>query len=459
MSLYFASRRGRRTGDDLEPSLACRQDTAPTAGGDEREKQSPLWRCTGARQRWRGSLAGLATLAAVIAVHDAMRAWRDGTGSPATPAMRLVAYYDEEPGRSRPGDEASQTTGTQSNEWLRYPVAQALACRTEDVLAFVREHGGQVDRVGFRHFGMPGGGQRRGLAARATILEHEIAVSVPLSVCLSLHAALSTPDIGAELKTLLGTGELDEFAALAAFILQQAAQPGSFYRPFLCSLPRHVPLPIFDDPALLLTGPWANDTKYLRAVASIGRVLRDSYTKTRYRLLDRRPDLFGGVRDLRSWLWACAIILSRSWGVSVPPGSPVLQLQGKGSKLNISRMHVLAPVADMVNHDPMMAKVAFQAQAIDSHRNASANNSGVGNGQGGLDSGQQGQESGGSIIVYAGRTLRPGDEILISYGDKCNMELHAHYGFSLARNTRLKCEWDSIVARLCFDRRVTGRCW
>jgi hypothetical protein len=99
--------------------------------------------------------------------------------------------------------------------------------------------------------------------------------------------------------------------------------------------------------------------QFLRAVAAIGRVLRDTHKASSAALLSRRPDLFPGVTDVRAWLWACAIILSRSWGVSVPHDSPVLRLGGKGTNMtSITRMHVLAPVADMVNHDDKMRKVS-----------------------------------------------------------------------------------------------------
>ena len=432
--------------------------------------------------------------AALLAVHDAVLTWKERRdrhsvrlGAPGPPrdlGLRFVAFFDEEPGGGpagvRPELGAHAGGGGEPEDWVRYPVADAEQCRNQDVLSFVRNNGGNVGRVAFRQFALHGGGHRRGLAAAARILEDEEAVSVPLGVSMSIHSALLSPGLGEELARLIRNGTLDEFSALAAYMLHEAGNASSFYRPFLCSLPRRIPLPIFQDVAQLTQGPWGNDTKYLRAVAAIGRVLRDTYASTSAALLQRRPDLFPAhVGDLGAWLWcvalqplccstflpcpfplcyfstrpepapkrkstdvldaptraqpdeldartrtqsawgahavdrltgwpcsrAASIILSRSWGVAVPPGSPVpvlvlgpascmslslrasviglfirlhastqrsrtciypalthahtcmraptyiqvLELGGGATNVsNITRMHVLAPVADMV---------------------------------------------------------------------------------------------------------------
>jgi len=124
------------------------------------------------------------------------------------------------------------------------------------------------------------------------------------------------------------------------------------------------------------------------------------------------------------WLWAASVVLSRSWGLSVPADSPLAE------DSCLEKMHVLAPVADMVNHDLAGRKVA--------------------------------QGTDGGVRVHAARNLSAGDEvrslrtraqpatalravgadprgcgvlqILISYGDKCNMELECHYGFHIPGN-------------------------
>ena len=78
----------------------------------------------------------------------------------------------------------------------------------------------------------------RKLYAQAFVLmlvvaQDEEVVSVPLAVSFSLHAALLDGEIGGEVGVLLEAGLLDEFSALAAFILHEAANATSFYRTYL----------------------------------------------------------------------------------------------------------------------------------------------------------------------------------------------------------------------------------
>jgi hypothetical protein len=51
----------------------------------------------------------------------------------------------------------------------------------------------------------------------------------------------------------------------------------------------------------------------------------------------------------------------------------------------------------------------------------------------------------GSIYLYAGSDLEPGDEVTITYGAKCNRELSNNYGFEIEGNPRTRCEWDALV--------------
>jgi len=64
------------------------------------------------------------------------------------------------------------------------------------------------------------------------VAQDEEVVSVPLAVSISLHAALLGGEMGGEVGVLLEAGLLDEFSALAAFILHEAANATSFYRTY-----------------------------------------------------------------------------------------------------------------------------------------------------------------------------------------------------------------------------------
>ena len=78
-------------------------------------------------------------------------------------------------------------------------------------------------------------------------------------------------------------------------------------------------------------------------------------------------------------------------------------------------MHLLAPLADMVNHNEASRKVGVTDEA--------------------------------SLVVYAGADVPSGGEVTITYGSKCNTELASSYGFELPGNRRTACEWDAIVAK------------
>lgn len=65
---------------------------------------------------------------------------------------------------------------------------------------------------------------------------------------------------------------------------------------------------------------------------------------------------------------------------------------------NTSMAHTMGPGADMPNHNAS----AYEAM----------------------------QDKAGSLVLIADRDVTPGDQIYISYGDKCNAEFLAHYGYA-----------------------------
>ena len=72
---------------------------------------------------------------------------------------------------------------------MKAPCESAVFCDSDE---HTRLHGGEVDKVGFRQFAMEGGGHRRGLAAAAPMLKDEVALSVPLDVCMRCSLSLAS---------------------------------------------------------------------------------------------------------------------------------------------------------------------------------------------------------------------------------------------------------------------------
>ncbi|EKX32701.1 hypothetical protein GUITHDRAFT_121141 [Guillardia theta CCMP2712] len=135
-------------------------------------------------------------------------------------------------------------------------------------------------------------------------------------------------------------------------------------------------------------------------------MFRDSFSRAQ-KFFAENPGLFPSPIDVREWMWASAIIMSRSWGQ-------------KAERAGNDKMHILVPLADMVNHDAKARKVGIS--------------------------------EGGAIVIYAGRNLAAGEEVCITYGDKCNMELMAHYGFFVPHNNKTTCEIDHILQKRMWEK-------
>ena len=227
------------------------------------------------------------------------------------------------------------------------------------------------------------------------------------------HVVLSVMNPFLQNLTLeaIATG-LDEFSILAAVVLVEASNRSSFYRPFLCSLPRSISLPVFWPLDRLNRTGYRRDTRFIGAVEAVGRIMIRSFKSANNTHLFQLPSLrHHPFPSFRAWQWACSIILSRSWGVKVPPDSPLAQIGG------LRMVHILAPLADMMNHQ---AGSEPNCRVI--------------------------HDSGAGIRVTASSDIAAGAEVTISYGHKCNMELMSNYGFDVAGNPQALCEWDRLLA-------------
>jgi hypothetical protein len=193
---------------------------------------------------------------------------------------------------------------------------------------------------------------------------------------------------------------------LLLHLLYEAYNRSSPHRPHLCTLPATVQLPAFLSPTQLAkrAGP-------LRGVAElharIHRTRQDMTTQYARLapLLARHPDAFPPDRFSRAALaWAWAILQSRTWRAPGPANSsathaPAPSPHPPSSALEAvaGSVRVLVPVADMANH------AAGAPRAL--------------------------MRPGGDVVLWTTGGLRRGEELTISYGDKCPMDLFVHYGF------------------------------
>jgi hypothetical protein len=102
---------------------------------------------------------------------------------------------------------------------------------------------------------------------------------------LSIFNAADHPLIGTESMAQL-IRETDQVSALAAYLLYEAGNRSSFYRPYLCALPRSVPLPAFSRYADLQTSGLARSATFIRSVELMRKVSSEAPPT-----LDSRPAL------------------------------------------------------------------------------------------------------------------------------------------------------------------------
>ena len=149
-------------------------------------------------------------------------------------------------------DEDSTLHSAAHGGFDEYPVVDPALCRGQDVLAFVRAHGGRVDGVGFKHFPSDDGRSRRGLAAARPLSEGAVAVAVPPALCLSADRAARDPAICAVVTRAICSGGIDEFTALTVRLRSppRLPQPSRSVRHLSEALRPHVPPPQCSPPLL-----------------------------------------------------------------------------------------------------------------------------------------------------------------------------------------------------------------
>jgi len=251
------------------------------------------------------------------------------------------------------------------------------------------------------------GNKVRGLMAKGAIAQGEKVFLMPSNLLLNLAAVRSDPVMG---KVYNETNAMhDGLGGLAVYLMRESMNKSSFWRPYICSLPSYVPLPIFfSEKKLERVKRQQLPEEQWRNLDNLMESRRDTielkFTSIMPALFRKYPDMFP-IRDFSypRFAWACSIIMSRTWGKRFQDEV----LRNKTGNLT-TQVQTLVPAADMPNHLPE----AFQARTLPS----------------------------GSLFLIAHRNLTKGDQVYISYGPKCDAEFLAHYGFVPFNNTRVKCK-------------------
>jgi hypothetical protein len=282
-----------------------------------------------------------------------------------------------------------------------YAVANSEACgsdeiRSTTVLQWVRQHGGWIHQnLTVGTFPIDENEYTRGLMAIGNIGRSEEIIRIPSNLLLNLETVRTDPTFRSLYDSV---PELhDGLAGLAVYLIYESLNETSFWRPYLCSLPKLVPLPIFYSPLkkaeLYAKFNSANLTGGRRYFDTMSRAMRwvvdTKFNKVMPVLFKKYPSMFEEkTYNKARWAWAMSIILSRTWGRPFED-SVITNQTGR----NQSNVHTLVPAADMPNHDSSARPAQF--------RN---------------DGGKP------QLVLHTIRHVGPGEQVLISYGNKCDLE-------------------------------------
>jgi len=292
-----------------------------------------------------------------------------------------------------------------------YPVVDPEDCGSDaekvlNVFEWSQKHGAYIHpNVTTGLFDLEGN-KVRGLMAKGDIAFQEKVFMMPSNLLLNLGMVRSDPVMG---RVYNETNAMhDGLGGLAVFLMRESMNKSSFWRPYICSLPSYVPLPIFFSEKKLQRvkkslpeDQWSNLDNLMDSRRD---TIELKFTSIMPALFRKYPDLFP-IKDYSypRFAWACSIIMSRTWGKKFQDAV----LQKKTGNIT-TQVQTLVPAADMPNHLP----TAFQARTLPS----------------------------GTLFLVAHKNLTRGDQVYISYGPKCNAEFLAHYGFVPYNNTGVKCK-------------------
>jgi histone-lysine N-methyltransferase SETD3 len=246
--------------------------------------------------------------------------------------------------------------------------------RVSGLLHWLAKKGARLPALAIRHHedGQRSAYARAHLPAGARILE------VPRRLFLSEELAKAS-DIGERIAEA-GIELLDEQSWLAALLLQEKHAAGSFWAPYLATLPESLHhLPFFFTPEQLT---WLEGSSaWKRLEVQRRSILLD------YEHLCRHIPGFERY-GLAGFSWARLTVLTRVFRLTI---------QGK-------RTRAIVPVADLFDHKrPAEARWTYAEERK-------------------------------AFTLTALQELRPGDAIRVSYGRKGNCDLFVTYGFCLEEN-------------------------
>jgi len=241
----------------------------------------------------------------------------------------------------------------------------------------------------------------------------QVLASFPASAAITAATAVQDPVVGPRYRELLEAGKLDERAAIIMFLmLERLKGERSHLAPWLNLLPREFSTPRYftEDEMKELKG-----TTLERATAASTKRLQQQW-KALEAAAAGLLHLAGetSTPTLEDFMWADSVFWSRCQTLPVVARSDASE-QGGGEEV-VTSVEAIVPGLDFANHSGHSSNCRWVLQ------------------------GSSPQEASVQLVTVQGHAPRPGQQLLIDYGDKTNEELLFYYGFTaedMQRQARL----------------------
>jgi len=183
--------------------------------------------------------------------------------------------------------------------------------------------------------------------------------------------------------------------SLAVHVLIEKFDQQSFWRPYIDSLPRNLSSPLYWDPAHLYK---LEGSKALYYIAKVKATVAKQYAHVYFRL-EKQLEFAVMKREAFKWdlfLWAITTIQARQNPIPVT-----------GQRGNVVDALAMIPFFDLVNHEGFGALDEITSE-YDAEKNC--------------------------LRMFAGKDFAAGDEIVMHYGDRANLDLVTFQGFFAPKN-------------------------
>jgi len=322
-----------------------------------------------------------------------MRALAPARAAP--PARRERASSSSRPMRTKTTTSSSRGAVASASA-----SASASAASTHDALAaWVMRHGGDVAGVVVRD-----GDRGRGLFAARDVAAGDVVMSVPLAAALNDGVA-APPYDGAPWSVTLA----------AAILAERRIGDASRWAPYVRSLPTDVvgfanDEGLFDDASCGASSSSSSSSSQLaaeaRALASHDAAAADELDRYRSLLTRSHAALTSAGRapappTFAEWRWAMSMVHSRTFRLEEPAAGVA----------GFETRRVMVPYVDLLNHDS-------RANVWQCEWDCEWDLGG----------------GGGTFVVTATRDVRAGEEVLVSYGERCDRHFFLFFGFLPAPN-------------------------